>query len=75
MKQIPHCLQNVASESSLWIGALADDGTRAGFNCDPVGRESHAPVRLAERADTRRLLMKRDRPLPGIGIIFEALHR
>jgi hypothetical protein len=64
----------VASESGPWSGALADDGTRDGFDRDPVGRESHAPVRLAERADKRSFLMKRDRPLLW-GIIFEAFHR
>src|SRR5258708_16696174 len=75
VKRSPHRLQNVASASRPWIGALADDGTRDSFDRDPVGRESHAPVRLAERADTRRFLMKRDRPLPGMVLIFKAFHR
>src|SRR5258708_7378371 len=75
VKQIPHRLQNVASERGPWIGALADDGTRDGFDRDPVGRESHAPVRLAERADGRAFFMKRDLYLKGIRVRCEAFHR
>ena len=44
---------------------LADDGTHGGFDRNPVWRERSAPVWLAEQADGRGFLMKRDRHVNG----------
>jgi hypothetical protein len=49
LKRIPRRPQNVTSERRSWIGALADDVTRGGFDRDPVGRQRSVPVWLAER--------------------------
>jgi hypothetical protein len=65
----------MTSERRSWFGTLADDVTRSGFDCNPVGREGSVPVWLAERADGRGFLMKRDRHLNGMGKDLETFHR
>jgi hypothetical protein len=75
VKCIPRRIQNVTSERCSRIGALAYDVTLGGFDCSPVGRERSVPVWLAERADGRSFLMKRDRHLGEIGYQLEVFHR
>ena len=45
VKRIPRRIQNVTRERRSWIGALADDVTRGGFDRNPVGRERSMPDR------------------------------
>src|SRR5215471_1636010 len=51
VKRIPRRIHNVTSKRCSWIGTLADDVTRSGFDCNPVGHKRSVPVCLAERAD------------------------
>jgi hypothetical protein len=75
VKRIPRRLHNVASERCSWIGALADDATRGGFDRNSVGCEKNVPVWLAERANGRSFLMKRGRHLNGMGKHLKTFHR